>query len=73
MAELKTTTPEEGHQAFHLPPPSIWPPVLALGIAFILTGLVVTPVLLVIGAILGVAAVALWVRDARHEFEELPE
>lgn len=73
MAEHDATTPAEGHEAFHLPPPSIWPPVLALGIAFILTGLVVTPVLLVIGAILGVAAVALWVRDARHEFEELPE
>jgi hypothetical protein len=73
MAEHETTTPKEGHEAFHLPPPSIWPPVLALGIAFILTGLIVTPVLLVIGAILGVAAVALWVRDARHEFEELPE
>ena len=73
MAEHQTTTPEEAHEAFHLPPPSIWPPVLALGIAFILTGLIVTPVLLVIGVILGVAAFALWVRDARHEFEELPE
>jgi hypothetical protein len=73
MAEHESTTPGEAHEAFHLPPPSIWPPVLALGIAFILTGLIVTPVLLVIGAILGVAAVALWVRDARHEFEELPE
>jgi hypothetical protein len=73
MAEHETATPEEEHQAFHLPPPSIWPPVLALGIAFILTGLIVTPVLLVIGAVLGVAAFALWVRDARHEFEELPE
>jgi hypothetical protein len=73
MAELKTTTPAEGHEAFHLPPPSIWPPVLALGVAFILTGLVATPVLLVIGVILGVVAFALWVRDARREFDELPE
>jgi len=73
MAELKTTTPAEGHEAFHLPPPSIWPPVLALGVAFILTGLIVTPVLLVIGVILGVVAFALWVRDARREFDELPE
>jgi Cytochrome c oxidase subunit IV len=73
MAEPESTAPPEAHEAFHLPPPSIWPPVLALGIAFILTGLVINRVLLVIGAILGVAAVALWVRDARREFDELPE
>jgi Cytochrome c oxidase subunit IV len=73
MAEPESTSKDEAHEAFHLPPPSIWPPVLALAIAFILTGLVVVRPLLVIGAILGVVAFALWVRDARHEFDELPE
>ena len=77
MAEPESTSPEstppEGHQAFHLPPPSIWPPVLALAVAFILTGLVVIRALLVVGVILGVVAFALWVRGARREFEELPE
>jgi hypothetical protein len=73
MTEPESATPAEGHEAFHLPPPSIWPPVLALGIAFILIGLVVTLVLLVVGIILGVLAFALWVRDARREFAELPE
>lgn len=73
MAEPESTSPSEAHEAFHLPPPSIWPPVLALGIACILTGLIVTRVLLVVGIVLGVVAVALWVRDARREFEELPE
>jgi len=73
MAEPESPSAAEGHAAFHLPPPSIWPPVLALGVAFILTGLVVTRVLLVVGIILGVVAVALWVRDARREFKELPE
>jgi hypothetical protein len=73
MPEPESTTPTEEHEAFHLPPPSFWPPVLALGVAFILTGLVVTRVLLVVGAILGVVAFFLWVRDARREFDELPE
>jgi len=73
MAEPESASKEEAHGAFHLPPPSIWPPLLALGVAFILTGLIINRVLLVIGAILGVAAVALWVRDARREFDELPE
>jgi hypothetical protein len=73
MAEPESTGPSEAHEAFHLPPPSIWPPVLALAVAFILTGLVVIRVLLVLGIILGVLGLALWVRDARREFRELPE
>ncbi len=73
MGEPESTSPEPGHEAFHLPPPSIWPPVMALGVAFILTGLIVTRVLLVVGIILGVVAFALWVRGARREFEKLPE
>jgi hypothetical protein len=73
MAEPESTAADAKHESFHLPPPSIWPPVLALGIAFILTGLIVTPVLLVIGVILGLLAFALWVRDARREFDELPD
>ena len=73
MAEPESGTPTEAHEAFHLPPPSIWPPVLALAVALILTGLVVNHVLLVIGIVLGVVAFALWVRGARREFEDLPE
>ncbi len=63
----------EGHQAFHLPPPSIWPLVLALGLALLLLGLVLNLVLVILGAAITVAAVAFWVRDARREFAELPE
>ena len=73
MAEPESASPAEGHEPFHLPPPSIWPPALALAVAFILTGLVVTRVLLVIGIILGVVGFVLWVRGARREFKELPE
>ena len=64
---------EEAHDAIHLPPPSIWPAVLALGIALLLTGLVLNLVLLIVGVIISVAATALWVRDARREFDALPE
>lgn len=72
------TEPEQGphadaHDAIHLPPPSIWPAVLAVGIALILTGLVVNVVMLIVGVVIAVAATALWVRDARREFEGLPE
>jgi len=72
------TEPEQGsqgksHVAIQLPPPSIWPPVLALGIAFLLTGLVLNLVLLIVGIIISVTATALWVRAARREFDALPE
>jgi hypothetical protein len=61
------------HEAFHLPPPSIWPAALALGIALLLTGLIINPVVVLLGAFLTVLSIALWVRDARREFRELPE
>jgi Cytochrome c oxidase subunit IV len=72
------TEPEPGshadvHDAIHLPPPSIWPALLALGIAFLLTGLVVNLILLIVGVVISVVATALWVRDARHEFASLPD
>lgn len=72
MAESEPHTQVEQHGAFHLPPPSIWPPVLALGIAVLLIGIVLNLAIAIIGAVISIAAVALWVRDARHEFSELP-
>jgi hypothetical protein len=72
MAESQHDTPAEQHEAFHLPPPSIWPPLLAVGIALVLTGLIINLVVVILGAVISLAATALWVRDARHEFSELP-
>lgn len=73
MTEPEHASRGDGHDAIHLPPPSIWPPALALGIALILTGLVLNLFALILGAIIAVTAVAMWVRDARKEFKELPE
>jgi hypothetical protein len=73
MTEPEQGSHAEAHEAIHLPPPSIWPAVLALGIAFLLTGLVLNRVLLIAGVVISVAATALWVRDARREFDALPE
>jgi hypothetical protein len=72
MTEPEQASHGDGHNTIHLPPPSIWPPVLALGIALILTGLIVNMVALIAGAIIAVTATALWIRDARREYEELP-
>lgn len=73
MASQDPTPHDEAHGAFHLPPPSIWPATLALGIALLLTGLILNLVVVLVGAILVVGSIALWIRDARHEYHELSE
>jgi hypothetical protein len=73
MAEPEHESHAESHGAFHLPPPSIWPAVLALGIALVLTGLILNLVVVILGAIIALAATALWIRDARREFSALPD
>jgi hypothetical protein len=73
MAETQQDPHAEQHEAFHLPPPSIWPAVLAVGIALLLTGLIINLVIVIVGAVVSVAATTFWIRDARREFSELPE
>ena len=73
MTEAEQGSHAESHDAIHLPPPSIWPAVLALGIALLLTGLVLNLLLLTAGVIISVSATVLWVRAARREFDALPE
>jgi hypothetical protein len=72
-------TPEPSHQptghgaAAHVSPPSWWPLTMAIGLALTLTGLVINRVAMAIGIVIGLASLALWVRDARREFHELDE
>jgi len=73
MTDAEQGSHAESHEAIHLPPPSIWPPLLALGIALLLTGLILNLILLTVGVVISLAATALWVRSARREFDELPE
>ena len=51
------------HDQPHLPPPSLWPIGFAAGIACILTGLVVSWVVAVVGAVIAVIFGFLWIRD----------
>lgn len=47
----------------HVPPPTLWPIGFAVGIAILLTGLIVGWEIVLLGAILAVAFGVLWVRD----------
>jgi Rieske Fe-S protein len=51
----------------HLPGPSPWPAGFAIGIAVLLTGLIVNWVVVAIGAVLAALFAFLWIRDASRE------
>jgi Rieske Fe-S protein len=58
---------DNGNDTPHLPGPSLWPIAFAIGVAVLLLGLVISWVLVLIGAILVVAFGLLWARDATGE------
>jgi Rieske Fe-S protein len=47
----------------HMPPPSLWPLGFAVGIACVLTGIVVSPIVAVVGAVIALIFGFLWLRD----------
>ena len=54
----------------HLPPPSLWPIGFAAGIACVLTGLVVSFPVAVVGAVLAIVFGFLWIRDVTTTVRE---
>lgn len=67
-AEGRATIPAGWNRAApaHLPPPTYWPAVLALGIVLLFWGLVSSPIISAVG--LGLFALGLggWIGDLRH-------
>jgi Flp pilus assembly protein TadB len=59
-------------EEIHLPEPSYVPVVLAFGIALAVVGIVLSWVLVVIGAVIGLIALVRWIRQTRSEMSELP-
>ena len=69
---------EDGHgppaptEEVHLPGPSYLPVLVALGITFVVVGVVVSPLMLSLGALIFVVATVRWIREVREEMAELP-
>lgn len=59
-------------EEIHLPGPSFLPIINAVGITLAVVGVTISIVLVVTGVLIFAISTALWIRDARHEFEELP-
>ncbi len=68
---LDRPIPPAGEQ-IHLPGGTLQPLLLTLGITLALVGITLGWVFWVSGVILSVAVLAVWIRDARHEYEHLP-
>ncbi|MEA2348134.1 MAG: hypothetical protein QOG62_1921 [Thermoleophilaceae bacterium] len=56
----------------HLPGPSLLPVIVGVGITLALVGVVIQPVICVIGLIITVGAVIKWISEVRSEISELP-
>jgi hypothetical protein len=54
-------------QPEHIPTPTYWPAALALGITLLLWGLITSPLLVGIGLIVFVLALAGWIGEMRNE------
>jgi hypothetical protein len=63
---------EEAGEAIHLPGPSYQPVLLAFGLALAITGVVLFPIVAVIGGVIALVALIGWIRDTRREISELP-
>jgi hypothetical protein len=60
-------------EEIHLPGPSSQPVLLTIGITIALIGVTTNTAVLIAGLVMTLAVLFVWIRDARHEFAELPE
>jgi hypothetical protein len=63
---------EPAGEAVHLPGPSYLPVITAFGVTIIVVGVVISWVLVGIGAVIALVAIVRWIREAREEIAELP-
>lgn len=56
----------------HLPEPSYLPFVLALAITIAIVGIVLAPIIAIMGALLAIVVIVRWIRQTREEMAELP-
>jgi hypothetical protein len=71
MSLLDPDIPPAGEEV-HLPGPSILPVLTGVGITLTLVGITTFIELTIIGAILTIVCVVRWIKDTRHDIDELP-
>ena len=71
MSPLDPEVPPAGEE-IHLPGPTILPVLTALGITLTLIGITTFIEFTVAGGLLTIYCVVRWIKEARHEMNELP-
>jgi hypothetical protein len=71
MSPLDRDVPPAGEE-IHLPPGSLQPLLLTVGITAFLIGLTTWTILLIAGLVLTVVVLIRWIMDARAEYDSLP-
>jgi hypothetical protein len=71
VSPLDPEIPPSGEE-IHLPGPSLLPALTAIGITLTLIGITTFIEFTVAGVILTLACIGRWIKDARHEIDELP-
>jgi hypothetical protein len=69
--DIATEAPPPGERV-HLPNPSILPLLNAVGLSIAIIGIPISLTLVIPGLVLFAVTAAIWIRDARREFDELP-
>jgi len=72
--EVRVSDPqaEDAGEAIHLPGPSFIPVVTAFGLTIAVVGVVLSWILVALGLVITVIAIARWIRETRQEISELP-
>ncbi len=60
-------------EEIHLPGGSPLPLIVAIGVTLLVIGTTIWWVWSALGLVVTAVAVGLWIRDVRHDFDELPE
>jgi len=71
VSRLEPEAPPVGEE-IHLPGPSILPFLTAIGITLALVGVTTFIELTIIGGVLTIWCLVRWIKDTRHEIDELP-
>jgi hypothetical protein len=71
VSPLDPEAPPAGEE-LHIPGPTILPVLSAVGITLALVGITTFMVLTVIGGLLTLGCAVRWIKDTRHDLNELP-
>jgi hypothetical protein len=69
---LEREQPEPPGELIHLPGPSYLPVLTAAGIAVAVCGIVISPIMIVLGGLVALISIYRWIRETREEISELP-